>query len=321
MVSYRKLPKGSTYKSRGIIKKDPELGSYVIGNRLKFIIPHGITDKLYSMVMRHSESGGLLFFILSKSTLRTLVAEDIVEINNVSFNPWSEYLPDREQVTGYLMERGQKRNLFLPAFFHVHPVKDEYANIQYDFYRQAGPSEADMASSFWPYPYLRDGKLSLPEFIVCKHPTEDWMFIGFYDSARCRAIEAQKTFLQQEWCLSAIKEGVPHLRKAKKKFKELSFSEKVVYAAAGVVVYKVFEPQIKSAMNQLGNLVSAEFNLKIVETQMAAFDHVPFYTIVRYGQGCFITLPAKSYHKKITEMALKPRVTIKALKELKTLMR
>ena len=133
MVSYRKLPKGSTYKNRGIIKWNSELGSYVVGNRLNFVLPHPIIDKLYSLAVRHSESGGLLFFKLSKSPPRTLVAEDILEINNASLNPWSEFLPDREQVTGHLLERGQKRNLFLPAFFHIHPVKDEYANIQYDF--------------------------------------------------------------------------------------------------------------------------------------------------------------------------------------------
>lgn len=320
MVSYRKLQKGSTYKSRGIIKWNSELGSYVIGNRLNFILPAGIINQLYSMAMRHSESGGLIFFKLSKSTPRTLVAEDIVEINNASFSPWSEFLPDRNQVTGHLIERGQRRNLFLPAFFHVHPVKDEYSNIQYDFYRQAGPSESDMASTFWSYPYLRDGKLSLPEFIVCKHPTEEWLFIGYYDSARCRAIEAQKSFFQQELCLSIIKEGVPHLRKAKKKIKDMDIFEMAGYAIGIYVGYKMFEPQIKSAMEQLGNLAQAEFNFKIVETQMAAFGQVPFYTIAKPGLGCFITLPAKSYHKKITEMASKPRVTIKAIKELKRLM-
>lgn len=321
MISYRKLKKGSTYKARGIIKWNAELGSYVVGNNLNFIIQREILDNLYALAMRYSESGGLLFFELSNSPPRTLVAIDIIEINNISSNPWSEFSPDSVQVTELILERTQKRKLVLPAFFHIHPVKDEYTDIQSDFYMQAGPSEADIASTFWTYPYLQDGKLSLPEFIICKHPSEAWMFVGFYDSIRHRAIEIQKRYLQQELWLSVINKSTPYLKKAKKKINDMSFLEMAGYGALSYIGYKTYEPQIKSAIDKAGDIISAELNLKIVETQMAAFGHVPFYTIARPGQDCFITLPSKGHQKKITKMTSKPRVTSKAIKEFKKLIR
>lgn len=317
----KKLQKGSTYKNRGIIKWNQEQGFYVVGSRLNFVLPKNITDQLFSWTRWPSESGGLIFFELIKSPLRTLVAVDIVEISNVSLNPLYEYLPDREQVTKLIIERAQKRRLFLPAFFHIHPVFQEYSNIQRDFYRQAGPSQNDMASTFYTYPYLEDGKLSLPEFVICRHPTAHWIFVGYYDSIRPEVIDVQRNFIQQELGLGLIKETAPSLHSIKKKLKETN----PLLIAGGLIfgyfAYKKYEPQIQEFMKNVSDIASAELNLKMIETQVAAFGQVPFYTIAKPGVGCLLTLPGKGYQKKITKATSQSRVTRKAIKELKKLLR
>jgi hypothetical protein len=287
---------------------------------LNFILPHNITDKLYSLATRSSECGGLIFFELSKSTLRTLIAVEIIEINNISFNMWSEYLPDRNQIIELIIARSLKRKLFLPSLFHIHPVAMQHTNIQHDFYNQTGPSQEDIASSFYAYPYLEDGKLSLPEFVVCKHPNENWIFIGYYDSIRLGAVDVQRNFLQQELGLGLINEITPYLRSAKREIESMDFLTLVGYGIIGYTAYKAFQPQIQSFMNNANEFISAELALKLLETRIAAFGPVPYYSIARPGIGCTINLPQKGHQKKITKSTSKPRVTVKAFKEIKKLL-
>jgi hypothetical protein len=303
MAQTIKLPKGSTYINRGIVKWDNEQGCFVVGNRLNFVIPKDITERLYSSALGYYESGGLLFFELLKTPPRTLVVKELLKVKNISSN------------------RARKRKLFLPAFYHIHPVSREYSNIQRDFYRQAGPSQNDIACTFYTYPYLKDGKLSLPEFVICRHPTENWMFFGYYDSIRLEAIDVQRNFFQQELGLELIKGTAPSIHSFKKELKNMDALTLVGGAMLCYFGYKAFEPQIQKMMNDLGDLVSAELNLKLIETQTAAYSQVPLYSIVRPGGGCLVTLPRKGYQKRITTSASQPRVLKKLFREIKKLLR
>jgi hypothetical protein len=317
MITPPKLQKGSYYKNRGIVKWNNELGSYAVGNRLNFVIPYYITDQLFSQAIESYESGGLLFFELLKSPARTLVVKEGYKLTNISKNPWNEFIPDREEVMKIISNRARKRKLFLPAFYHIHPVSYVKANIQYDFYTQAGPSQEDLASSYFTYPFLLDGKLAIPELVVCKHPLKNWLFIGYYDYIRLDAIDIQRNYLQQELGLGLINGLKPTFRSINNKLKNMD-----PFLLAGLLLFgystiKNNQPQIQSYFDNVKEIINAELNLKVMETQLATVKPVPYYSITNYGLGCIIYLPGKGHYKKISSLTSKYRVTTKFLKEVK----
>jgi hypothetical protein len=319
MLNPIKLQKGSTFKNRGIIKWDDEIGSYVVGNRLNFVFPINLSDRLFSQTNSMLESGGLLIFELLPYPPRTLIAKDIIDLNNISTNPQFEFCPDHEEVKKIIFKRSKRKKLFLPAFFHIHPVMKELSNIQHDFYLQAGPSQEDIATTFFSYPFLQDGKLTLPEFILCRHPIHEWIFVGFYDCIRLEAIDIQRNFLQQEHGLRLVKEVAPSIHSLKKRLNKMDLGTMALYALIGYSAYKMLQPQVQQLKENVEELINAEANLRLLETQTAVYDRVPFYTVSRPGEGCVITLPGRGHHKKIIDSTSRPRVLTKVFKEIKKL--